>query len=546
MKKLNVLLIISLILISVISIYAYAEDNKKGNSRYNLEDIEDEDSSDSIDSSNVETRSKFEMEKSRLKNVELDEKSFKLREFSEEQIKKYRELAETGKQKFMSSLVKAEKLKNYIQQNGEKVRECKKETRNSTLCKNLTAQAFDNGKQYLLNTIDALSSHLNSLDAQVQGTEELDDDDVKYNSDTIQLLLAKLSELRSQVESATTKDQLVQYSKNLKNLLNDVKEDSFLSTEKIRAGRVGEIVVRAEHLQAQLASVQYKFGQNITNNTELNNLVNKFNAKIDDAKSNYNQALAKLDDAKSIKRNSTGNLTIINRRQLIQEAHALLVQAHEDLKDAHELLKQIFKMLKGIEKDIDFNDVKCYENRPLFIPGKDLGVYVWQSTCNDKTINLVWNGNAKSISNTTTNVTNATELITHVTGTITTNGEFKDLILRRFESKDSANLTNNNTITFDGYVSTDFDSIIFKTTGTQVTMDLTINGEKNTNLIFIGQNATNPSSVPFTLDVKAANLTNIQCKDHKYLVNGTCSKISGITEQEDNHDGEIEDEEEDD
>lgn len=536
MKRLNVLLIISLILVSVISIYAYADN--KDNNKYRLEDAR-EDNSDSIDSSDIEIKSQYEMEKSRLKNVQLDEKSFKLREFSEEQIKKYQELTETGKQKFMSSLVKAEKLKNYIQQNGEKVRECKKETRNSTLCQNLTVQAFDNGKQYLLNTIDALSSHLSSLDAQVQGTEELDDKDVRYNSETIQTLLIDLNDLRSKVESATTKDQLVQFSKDLKDLLKDVKEDSSFSIENIRAGRVGEIVVRAEHLQAQLASIQDKYSQNLTNNTELNNLVNEFNTKIEDAKSKYNQALDKLSDAKLIKGKSLGNstnLTIADKQQLIQDAHQLLVQAHEDLKDAHELLKQIFKMLKGIEKDVDFNDVKCYENRPLFIPGNDLGYYVWQSTCKDKTINLVWNGNAKynittNTTNTTkSNFTNATELITHVTGIITTNGEFRDLILRRFEINDNATLTNNNTINIDAYVSTNFDGIAFKTTGTQVTMDLSINGVKNTNLIFIGQNATNPTSIPFTFDVLAANSTDFKCKGHGYMVNGTCSSTPGITE----------------
>lgn len=528
--KIMSIILVALMVFSIVplTIFAHEEDNENALSS-EAKTIYLEDNDEEKDSYEVrplsENREKIrEMVKERLKERLSQEKvnddSFKERHLDEELKLKYKAEYEKGDESFKGSLIKAERLKALLEKNKEKIKSCRegKSEGNDTICRELRQKSFENAKQYLLNNIDALTNHLNSLKAQLQASEELTSEEALERIAKIDELIKKLNEIKTELQSADSKDKITDLNKKLKELFKDIKGHSLLTREYIKYGRIGEIIERAEHLEAKLARIHDRFGQNLTNNTELNSLIDQFEDKITDAKQKYNAAREKFLAAK--------NTTNADERQtLVKEGHTLLVGAHKDLKDAHNLLKEIFRILKGIDKEIDFNEDKCWEDRPLFLPGKDLGYFVWQSKCDDKRFHAAWSGDARN-----QNSTNSSLKVHHMTGTITTNGEFRDVQLRKFEKNDTATITNKSKITFDAYVSTHFDAISFKTTGDKITLDLFVDGEHKTGLVFIGKNATNPTAIPFTLNAIASSLAEIKCNADEFMVDGNCTKIAATNE----------------
>ena len=525
MKKISVIFLIVVMVFSVAAITVFSDNGKHLRLSGEESSNGDNQGNSMLISANTQNEKgalrgilKEQIQK-RLATAVANSESFKLRKVADSVKQELKAESDKAVKSFQNSLIKAENFRVKLGLNRDKLNECKKDY-NSTTCVQLRNQSVSDAKDYLYNLIDSLTSHLNSVKAQLNSSETLDQQVLNDRITNINNLLTKLADLKTKIQSTSVKEDLVSYSKELKDLLNDAKSLSSLSTETIRAGRVGEIVQRAESLEAQLARIQDKYGQNITNNAQLSTLITQFNDKITDARQKYNQSLDKFNQAKDETNSSTNH-------DLIQQGHDLLMKANQDLKDAHDLLKQIFSMLKGIDKNVDFNNDTCWSDRPSFIPGKDLGYFVWQSKCNDRIVNIALSGDARNLPSNTTNLSSYKH---NMTGSITNNGEFKDIELLRFEANDNATV-NGNVITFSNYVFTGSDEIRFKTTGTQITLDLMVDGQRQTGLVYTGSNATNPTSIPFTMNTIAANQT--KCGTNQFIVNGNCSNSTGTNQAAD-------------
>ena len=92
-----------------------------------------------------------------------------------------------------------------------------------------------------------------------------------------------------------------------------------------------------------------------------------------------------------------------------------------------------------------------------------------------------------------------------INGTITTNGTLFKVHSKLFESTDKFDVLDNGTkVTFSAKVGNDFDGLSFKSSAEKITFDLYLDDTHNTNLVFIGNNATHPGSIPFDLTGKVA------------------------------------------
>ena len=92
---------------------------------------------------------------------------------------------------------------------------------------------------------------------------------------------------------------------------------------------------------------------------------------------------------------------------------------------------------------------------------------------------------------------------------------------RRFERGDSFKWKDSE-ITIDAFVSTHSDGLRFRTTGTEVTFDLMIDGKQVKELVFIGEKKKNPNTMPFTLTGNPA--TSAICKRGEVFYEGNCQK----------------------
>lgn len=122
-------------------------------------------------------------------------------------------------------------------------------------------------------------------------------------------------------------------------------------------------------------------------------------------------------------------------------------------------------------------------------------------------------------------VINKPRLLYPVSGRITTNGEFFDVGVRRFDGFDRIKF-HKNVIEFRARVGPHFDGIFFRTTGDEVTFDLKFNGARRVNRVYIGSAKENPSSIPFTLTGDPA--TQRACGENELIYNNQCvTQIGG-------------------
>ncbi|MDP2909046.1 MAG: hypothetical protein Q8N77_04550 [Nanoarchaeota archaeon] len=120
------------------------------------------------------------------------------------------------------------------------------------------------------------------------------------------------------------------------------------------------------------------------------------------------------------------------------------------------------------------------------------------------------------------------KLMYRVKGTITSNGQIYDVGIRKFDRRDKIVFRPyKNTITFHGWVGPHFDGIFFRTTGDQVTFDLEFDGEKSTEVVYVGKDKKNPETNPFTLTGEPA--IKKACPVGNIIYNKKCvSQVAGI------------------
>lgn len=220
----------------------------------------------------------------------------------------------------------------------------------------------------------------------------------------------------------------------------------------------------------------------------------------------------------------------------------------------------------------------CWKNKPAYTPGENKGYFIWQGTCANFWW-IDWSGDTKkdisklikcikerrkSITtsadvltldieavedavetaeeivneaeedkeNESTNKTFCSELTLEqfkelkkkllypVEGNIKSNGKIFDVGTRRFDGNDRLKFKDNE-ISFKAKVGPNFDGIFFRTTGDKVTFDLTYDGEKSTELVYIGKEKENPSSNPFELDGTTAK--GPTCRSSYMIYNKRCT-----------------------
>lgn len=463
------------------------------------------------------------------------------------------------------------------------LKECKED--NSNECQELKRNAIDHSKKYLINLIDRIIAYLEKLEARIESSEEISTGTAQFSLEEIKALKEQLVSIKAEVEAATTKDQIIELSNKLRILLeNKIKVNAKLHLEKLRLFKIGEIIERSEHLQLKLNEVLEELKEEGNFTEDVDDLIAKFNTLLDDAKVNYYAAVELFAKAKDVRDSNPEEA-----KKLILEAHAKLKTSHQDLQEAHSVLVKLYKLVKDERGDIE---TRCWEDKPLYKPGQELGFFIWQGSCRE-TWFIDWSGDLRktnyetneenaerlesdsslsldeqirikrikaellkqrlgikeklrirtsnseiesettgdlikdtteleinSRGSTNTGVTNETKAY-HITGKITTNGKFIDVGPRKFERKDSFKWADSE-ITFDAYVSTHSDGLRFRTTGTEVTFDLMIDGKQVKELVFIGNERKNPNSIPFTLTGNPA--TSAMCKRGEVLYEGTCQK----------------------
>jgi hypothetical protein len=241
------------------------------------------------------------------------------------------------------------KLKNASQnwsQEREQIREqlttCRNDT-NKTECRQTVI--VDKAKVYLGHVAEDLCGKLDTMEERVNKAEKLTDDEKASVLDAIAEAKTKCSEIQSDIDNATTRQDVKDAIREMRELVRAVKVKTI---ELIKERRIGLVIERAEHLETRLNRTIEKAKAANLSTDELETLVDDFNAKIAEARAAYNESR----DIWTQVFEMISNNTTEGRSELVQQAHDKMQEAQADLKDAHAILKDIVAKIREMKLEV--------------------------------------------------------------------------------------------------------------------------------------------------------------------------------------------------
>ncbi|MBN1157664.1 hypothetical protein JXA85_08655 [Candidatus Woesearchaeota archaeon] len=291
-------------------------------------------------------RMEKEMVKEKLQNMRIvkvkKEMLFKQRQIAKDKLEKAKERFDAAKEKFKQATEKYQEIKQQFQEAKEKISGCSENETDG--CRKLNEDLIVKSKEHLANTIDRLTSYLEKLKEKINSAENVLEDEAAAAVAKIDAGLTNLNELKTKLESAQTKDEIVSIAKEVRTVWNRIKNRAKLYSSKLIYNHVGEIIQRSQNLENRLSCLLEKMNEQGIEVSELDTTMTAFSSALEQAKAKYDEATTLLKTAKE----TDGNFGNVS-----QQANELLKEAQAKLKEAHDLLKDIVSDIKDKGGDIN-------------------------------------------------------------------------------------------------------------------------------------------------------------------------------------------------
>ncbi|MBU1245967.1 MAG: hypothetical protein ABIJ20_00940 [Nanoarchaeota archaeon] len=439
---------------------------------------------------------------------------------------------EEAKHNYLEAKQYYQEKRNQLQEKKEKLEQMKpqwQECQDSggDDCLSVKEEFLGYGKEYAIHSADALIKYLDQVYNKIKLDEDLTMEETDEQLNEIRAQMDKVNGLKEIIDNATTKEELEGAVDELRALLQEIKPTLQHRVTNLYKNRIGQIIVRAEQLEVKLDKILDRAGESGYDTGELSKLINNFNELVASARDKYY-------DSQEILEDFHGKDT-----ELVREAHALLKAAHQDLSSAQKILRDILHEIKGITGEGDdgfINETEtCWEDRPDYRPGYDLGYFIWQANCKQNTWFVDWSGD--SLQESTLDEVPAGYLME---GTIkVVDGEFFNVGIKAFEQFDTFEWTDNE-IKFKAWVGPHFDGIHFQSTSNVIEFDLYVDGEYQEDLVYIGKDWENPAGIPFKLEGKASIMEefDVICEEGQLFIKNECvDEIEEVEIEESDNNG---------
>ena len=210
-------------------------------------------------------------------------------------------------------------------------------------------------KLYLASKINVVAEHLNKIKERVNAAEGLSDEKAKEILADLDTGLARLEELRAKTEAAATKEEIRAIADELKGFW----EHFGLTTKDVAVGiiqdKVMDVIARSGNLEKQLESLLSGAELRNIDVSIVDELVDKFSAKIEQAREAYQESrelMAKASEYRaSLAKETATEEQIAAYRDIVAKSNEKLNQAREYIKEAHDLLNEIMTKLREAYKN---------------------------------------------------------------------------------------------------------------------------------------------------------------------------------------------------
>jgi uncharacterized protein YukE len=293
--------------------------------------------------------------KEKIKNWTV--KEFKVKDFlkkrnvDEKKLIKARDEFLKAQNKYLEA--KNHQLKARDEFLGLKLRlaECKNTSKN---CSGLENQTFTKAQEDLNQIADKLINYLDKVKSKVEEANNLNQTEADQATQTIDSMISKLNDAKDAVDAADTKAELQAAGKQILDVWKDMDFKALFYAEKVVNAGVGEIFSRSELLEKRLDVVIQKLENKSINVTGLQDLLDNFSAKIDDARTKMADANKLFAQAKDLReKNDTAGA-----KDKLEQAKNLTLEAHQDLKDAHTILMDLVHQINQKGESFNPDEIK--------------------------------------------------------------------------------------------------------------------------------------------------------------------------------------------
>ncbi len=368
MKKIIALGLIAVFIFSLIP-SSFAQNNGSGSIRDTIEDIRDT-REDIRDITNVDRQRCIEKCQNegyqnceeRCRAADIRENSRDLGENIRENLREARILRVRSAADLNARNISAQRLadlreryenaRERYEEAKEGLQDARQRLRHSLQSGNQTG-TFEHAKNYLLRTADALINHLEKIKTKAQENENIPDDKEVEIVAEIDAEIAEINSIKLEIEAATTREQIKELAKKLRDKWRELKHIIRFHTYRIVAARVMGIVNQGLVLEKRLDKILANLNESGID-VDVDQEVEDFKDKINESRDLYKQAQGKLSEVIDLRAagEPADSETI---KALLEEARDLLKQSRDALKEAHDLLKEIVKKIKEASPDADLS-----------------------------------------------------------------------------------------------------------------------------------------------------------------------------------------------
>lgn len=246
-----------------------------------------------------------------------------------------------AKEKFQNTKLKYSDTEKKFQKSKEKLANC------SGNCTEIKKEISDNAKMFLLATADNMLEYLNQVKAKAESSEDLTDEESSEMISDIDSMIKEINDAKSVIESSKDKAQIMDAAKQIKQAWAKINKRILVHTGKVINARVGGILVKSKQLEVKLERVLARMEEQGKNTTQIQPIIDNFDAKIQEAKASYESALKKFNEALLTHDSQKAH-------QIALEGHKLMKDASKSLQEAQKLLKDVIQMIndKGGEEEL--------------------------------------------------------------------------------------------------------------------------------------------------------------------------------------------------
>jgi hypothetical protein len=302
----------------------------------------------------IEKLGNFDREKikriSQSENVKEELSKYQFKNVSKEDIYRKRVVAENkfkeSKEKFEKATKRFEKATNNFLEAKEKFEKALEEGDDEN--------AIIYAKEYLGNGIEMIISSLEKVKENAQSNDDLTEEEVEDIVSNADEKIVEAQELATKLEAATTKEEIKEIAKTMSDEWNKTKAHIAYGAAKAFDSKVGEILSRSNQLEAKFERTLSRLEEDGYDISQLDELVNDFNIKLNNAEEYYDIGKEKIVEARNLRLNE--NLSEEEFESLIEEGKENIKKAHEELESAQEIIKEIVKETKKLNPNTSFED----------------------------------------------------------------------------------------------------------------------------------------------------------------------------------------------